>query len=103
MKQAVEYVPGLRYKQQMMGITCDDLAFVYGDNKFILANNTVPASTFKKKMNSLSFHLVREGCARDECRTLYVNTNLNLSNLLTKKLHSGEKRWGFVRRFLYWL
>ena len=31
MKQAVEYVRGLRYKVQMMGILCGDPAFVYGE------------------------------------------------------------------------
>ena len=69
----------------------------------MLSNTTVPAFTLKKKMNSLSYHFVCEGSARDEWRTAYVNTNLNLAKLLTKPLASGEKRWGFVRRFLYWI
>ena len=87
----------------MMGIQCEDPAFVYGDNKLVLSNTIVPASNLKKNMNSLSYHFVREGCARDEWRTAYVNTNLNLADLLTKPLHSGEKRCGFVRIFLYWI
>ena len=91
MKQAVEYVCGLKYKLRMMGIPCEDPAFVYGDNKLVLANTTVTASTLNKNMNSLSHHIVHEGCARDECRTAYVNTNLNLADLLTKPLNSGEK------------
>ena len=103
MKQAVEYVRGLRYKLRMMGIPCDEPTFVYGDNKSVLANTTMPASTIKKKMNSLSYHFIREGCARDEWRTAYINTHLNLADLLTKPLPSGEKRSGFVRKFLYWL
>ena len=57
----------------------------------MLAKTTVPASTLKKNMNSPSYHFVREGCARDEWRTAYVNTNLNLADLLTKPLPSGEK------------
>ena len=103
MKQAVEYVRGLRYKLRMMGIPCEDPTFVYGDNKSVLANTSMPGSTLKKKMNSLSYHFIREGCARDEWRTAYVNTNFNLADLLTKCLPSGEKRRGFVRKFLHWL
>ena len=103
MKQAVEYVRGLRYKLRMLGIPCDEPTFFYGDNKSVLSNTTVPASTLKKKMNSLSYHFVREGCARDEWRTAYVNTNDNVADLLTKPLPSGEKRNRFVRRFLYWM
>ena len=42
----------------MRGIPCEDPAFVYGENKSVLANTIVPYSTFKKKMNSLSYHFV---------------------------------------------
>ena len=103
MKQALEYVRGLRYKLRMLGIPVDEPAFVFGDNKSVLANTTVPGSTIKKKMNSLSYHFIREGCARDEWRTAYVNTHENCADLLTKPLPSGEKRTSFVRKFLWWL
>ena len=102
-KQAVEYVHGLRYKLQMTGILCEDPDFVYGKNKLVLTNTTVPASTLKKNMNSLSHHFFCEGCAQDEWYKAYVNTDLNLANLLTKPLPSEEKQWGFVIRYLYWL
>ena len=103
MKQAIKYVRGLRCKLQMMGIPCDDPAFVYGENKPVLANTTVNTSTFKKDMNILSYHFVSVGCSQDEFRTAYVNMNLNLADLPTKPLPSGEKLWVFVRRFLYWI
>jgi hypothetical protein len=65
MKQATEYVRGLRFKFWMMGITVVEPAFVFGDNQSILANTTAPASTLKKKSNAIAYHFVREGCARD--------------------------------------
>ena len=86
-----------------MGILCADPAFVYGDNKLVLANKYMPGSTLKRKMNSLSYHCIRERFARYEWRTAYVNTHFNLADLFTKCLPSGEKWWGFVRRFLHWL
>ena len=101
MKQVFEYVCGLRYKLQIMGIPCEYPAYVYGDNKLVLANTSMPGYTIKKKINSLSYHFIGEGCARDEWRTAYVNTHFNLTYLFTKCLPSGEKRWGFVRRFLH--
>ena len=64
----------------MMGIPCEYPAFVYGDNKLVLANTKVPVSTLNKKMNILSYNFVRDGCALDEWRTAYVNTNLNLAD-----------------------
>jgi hypothetical protein len=100
MKQATEYLRGLRYKLRMFGIPVDEPAFVYGDNQSVLVNSSMPASTLKKKSQSIAFHFVREGCAADEWRTTYVNTSLNVADLMTKPL-AGEKRWGFVRMLLH--
>ena len=87
----------------MLGIPVKEPAFVFGNNKSVLANTSLPGLTITKKMNSLLYHFIREGCARDEWRTAYVNTHLNCADLLTKALPPGEKRTSFVRRFLYWL
>ena len=38
MKQATEYVRGLRFKLRMMGIPVDEPTFVFGDNQSVLAN-----------------------------------------------------------------
>jgi hypothetical protein len=53
MKQATEYVCGLRYKLRMMGITVDEPAFVYRDNQSLLAKTTNPSSTLKKNQMPL--------------------------------------------------
>ena len=101
MKLCCEYVRGLRYKLRMMGISLlDEPAYIYGDNKSVLANTTIPDSTLKKKSHSITYHFVREGVARDEWRTSYVNTHDNPADLLTKPL-SGMKRRNFVRMILY--
>ncbi len=86
MKQATEYACGLRYKLRMMGMMVDKPTFVFGDNQLVLTNTTAPASTLKKKSNAIAYHFVREGCARDEWRTAYVNINNNVADLLTKLL-----------------
>ena len=96
MKQCCEYVHGLRYKLRMMGISCDDPTFIYGDNQSVLANTTVPDSTLKKKSQSIAYHFVQEGAAWDKWQMTYVNTHENEADLLTKQLPSGEKRKSFV-------
>ena len=100
MKQCCEYLRGLRYKLRMMGIPCDTPAYIEGDNQSVLANTTIPDSTLKKKSQSIAYHLIREGVARDEWRTAYVNTHENEADILTKLLPNGEKRQGFVKRVL---
>lgn len=101
MKLCTEYIRGLRYKLRMMGIACDECAYVFGDNQSVLANTSVPESNLKKKSNSIAYHFIREGCARDEWRTAYVNTHLNPSDILTKSLPYGEKRRRFVCMILH--
>lgn len=103
MKQAAEYTRGLRYKLRMMGLHVDEPSFIFGDNQSVLANTTKPESMIKKKSNSIAYHYVREGVARDEWRTTYILTHDNVADLMTKPLPSGEKRWKFVRMLLHHL
>ena len=92
MKQCTEYLRGLRHKLRMMGIPVEGPAYIHGDNQSVLANTTIPDSTLKKKSQSIACHFVREGVARDEWRTAYVNTHDNPADLLTKPLAAGPKR-----------
>ena len=101
MKTATEYIRGLRFKLRMMGIPVEGHTYVYGDNQSVLVNSSMPHSTLKKKSNSIAFHFVREGTARDEWRVAYINTHDNPSDMLTKPLPSGEKRRKFCRMVLY--
>ena len=75
MKQCCEYIRGLRYKLRIMGIPVEGPTYIYGDNHSVLANTTIPDSTLKKKSQSIAYHYVHEGVARDEWRTSYVNTH----------------------------
>ena len=86
-----------------MGIPVDEPDFIFGDNQSVLANITIPELTLKKKTKSIAYHFVREGSARDEWRTAYINTHDNLADMLTKPLPSGEKRWKFIRMLLHHL
>ena len=91
MKQCCEYVRGLRYKLRMMGISCEDPTFIYGDNQSVLANTTIPNSTLKKKSRSITYHFVQEGAAWDKWRTTYVNTHENEQTYLQNNCHLARK------------
>jgi hypothetical protein len=101
MQHCCEYLRGLRYKLRMMESACEEPAFISGDNQPILYNTSIPDSTLKKKSQSIAYHFVREGSARDEWRTSYVNTHKNEADLLIKMLPAGEKRKGFIRNILH--
>ena len=101
MKQACEYLRGLRYKLRMMGIPVNNPCFIYGDNQSVLWNTTVPESTLRKKSSSVAYHCVREGVSRDEWRTTYIKSADNPSDFLTKPLPAGTNRYKKVRMVLY--
>ena len=103
MKSCCEYLRGLRYKLRMMGIPVEHSAYVFGDNKSVLSNSSKPHSVLKKKSSSIAYHFVREGVAKNEWRTTYLNTHLNPSDMCTKSLPGGEKRTRFTGYFLHYL
>ena len=84
-----------------MGIPVNGPAYIYCDNHSVLFNKSIPDSAVKKKSQSIAYHFTREGAAKDEWRTAYVNTNENESDLLTKQLPSCENRRFFVRNLLH--
>ena len=100
-KACTEYIQWIKFKLQMMYIQCDLPAFIYGDNQYLLANKTIPHLMLKKKSNSIAYHFVREGTARDECRTTYINTNDNRSDLLTNLFQYGEKITNFFKMLFH--
>ena len=87
----------------MMGISCDYPAFIYGDNQSVLVNTSMPDSQLKKKSNSIAFHCISEGTARDEWRFSYINTHENPSDILTKSITNSSKRDKISRTILHHL
>ena len=97
MKLCCEDIRGLRHELRMMGIPVEGPTCIEGENQSFLVNTTMPDSTLNKNNQRIAYHFTREGVARDEWRTTYVNTHENEADLLT----NGEKRKGFVRNLLH--
>ena len=74
-----------------MGIPVEGPTYIYGDNQSVLADTTIPDSTLMKKSQSIAYHFIHEGVARDEWRTSYANTYDNKADLLTKQLSQMMK------------
>jgi hypothetical protein len=101
LKIATEMLRGLRYKLRMMGIPIAGPSYIYCDNNSVVVNSSSPASTLKKKSNSIAFHCVRESVAADEQRVTYESTHTNLADLLTKPLPGGFHRDSLVGSILH--
>ena len=86
-----------------MGIAVDMPSFVFGDSQSVLANTLLPHSKLKKKSSSIAFHFVREGVARTEWKTTYLNTHFNPSDMLIKPSPGGEKRKRLTSFLLHYI
>jgi hypothetical protein len=85
----------------MMGIPVEGPSYVYCDNNSVVMNSTSPASTLKKKSNSIPYHAVRWFVAADEQRVAHIASKNNVSDIMTKPLPGGAKRDLLVSRVLH--
>ena len=76
---------------------------MYGDNQYMLDNTNMSKSNLTNKSNTIALHFVQEGSARDEWRTAYINTNINVANSMTNTLRLGYNYMRFIRIILHHL
>ena len=75
----------------MMGIPIDGVSNVFCDNESVFKNASFAESRLRRKHNSICFHKVREAAASKILMTFKVDSEYNLSDILTKSL-SAVKR-----------
>ncbi len=83
---AIEY----RYALRMLGVNVDGPAMMFGDNKSVIINTTMPSSQLKKKHNAVAYHRVREAIAAQIISFFHVPSASNFADILTKPLSSSS-------------
>ena len=73
-----------------MGVSIDGSILLLGDNKSVVLNTTIPSSALKKKHNAIAYHRVREAIAARIIRFCHIDTQVNLTNILTKPLGNDD-------------
>ncbi len=92
MKHGIKKLQGLCYKLCIMGIPLTGPSFIYADNKSQVTNLTISELTLKKKCNFICYHAVRESVAMGESLITHIDSEDNLSDLMTKVTRSGKRR-----------
>jgi hypothetical protein len=100
LKTAMEMVVGLRYKLRMMGVPIEGPTRFCVDNMSVVNNTSIPASTLKKKSNSIAYHFVREKIAAQIGYVTYEPSETNLADILTKQ-QPGPKRTQLASMILH--
>ena len=96
-----EMVEGLRYKLKCFGVPLDGPADVYCDNKSVVTNSSVPASTLNKRHNAICYHKVREAQAAGTIRVGWIEGTHNLADLFTKTTMPGNVRQALVNSIFH--
>ena len=96
----IELIESLRYKLRMFGVPVDEPATVYCDNMSVVHNAQRPESVLKKKHNAISYHKIRETVAAGIVTIYKIDSQLNVSDLLTKCL-SGVKTEFHTKHILF--
>ena len=68
---------------------CKD-SLMFGDNKSVIMNMTLPSSTLKKKHNAITYHRVREAVAAGIINLVHIPGIENIADVLTKPLGPQE-------------
>jgi hypothetical protein len=81
-------------------VALDGSALMLGDNMSVVLNATVPSSVLKKKHNAITYRPVRQAIAARIIRFVYIKSEENVSDVLTKLL-SDEKFHYLIKRWLF--
>ena len=92
MKIGMESLRGLRYKLRIIGVEISGSSFIYGNNMSVIHNTQRLESILNKKINSISYHAMRESEAMGEYITTLIGTNDNIADLATRVLYSGKRK-----------
>ena len=98
---ATDQIVDLRYSLRMLGVPILHQSFMFGDNKSVVTNSTLPHSTLAKRHHALNYHRVREAVASGFLRFHFVNGKENPADCLTKH-NSHAVDWPHIQPLLFW-
>jgi hypothetical protein len=83
---ATELAIKYRYILRMLRFEPDGPVTMFGDNKSVVLNTTLPSSILKKKHNAIAYHRVREAIAGKIIQFVHIPSQDNIADVLTKPL-----------------
>ncbi len=83
-RTATEQIIELRHTLRYLGVPINSTAYMFGDNKSVVTNATIPHSVLSKRHNILSYHRVREAIAAKILAFYWCDSSKNKSDILSK-------------------
>ena len=88
MKKAVEHIKGLRQALRAFGVSVTSPTEIRCDNKSVVSNTVIAASTLRNRQIGIAYHMCRESVAADIIRVFHIKSEFNRADILTKILAS---------------
>ena len=83
-KTATEQIMDLRYTLRYLGVPIKSKSYMFGDNRSVVTSASLPHSTLSKRHNIQAFHRVREAIAAKIIDFHWIQSEYNLSDMLSK-------------------
>eukprot|EP00957_Ditylum_brightwellii_P010370 784021-Ditylum_brightwellii.AAC.1 len=77
----------MRYNLRMLGAPVKGTTVLFGDNKSMITNTSLPHSTLKKCVSANNYHRVRETVVSKIDSVVHCDTEYNLADIGTKLLN----------------
>ena len=90
LKQATEEAISVRYMLRCLGVTVTRPTRIFGDNNGVIQNATLKDSLLKKKHTAINYHRVREATVARIVHPIWIRTDNNFADLMTKSLPNKE-------------
>ena len=100
---AVDQIIDIRNTLRYLGVPILGKSYLFGDNKSVITNSTLPHSQLNKRHNALSYHRVREAVAcKDLLGFYHISGKHNPADILSKHWGFAEV-WSQLKTMLFWM
>ena len=100
-RTATEQIMEIRTTLRYLGVNLVGSTYMFGDNKTVVDSSSKPKSRLHKRHVILSYHRVREAIAAGIIKFIFIHSELNPADILTKL-------WGYqqiktkLKAMLFW-
>jgi len=98
---ATDQIIDLRNTLRYLGVPIRDKSYMFGDNKLVVTNATMPHSLLKKRHHMASYHRVREAIAANYLGFYWIDGERNPADILSKHW-AFHKIWDMLKKLLFW-
>ena len=98
---ATDQIIELRYTLMYLGVPIRSKSYMFGDNKSVVDNASIPTSTLSKKSTLASYHRVREAIAAGYLQFNWKDGKSNPADILSKYWEFASI-WPLLKPLLIW-